>query len=129
MIEPGRQKGPISDGQIMARLLENGHRRAYAAGAIVFEQGEQANFFPTVITGRVKVFRFPSPGKEVIVNIFGPGDSFAFPPVLDGSVFPASAAAHEDSELLIINRENFLQLIDESKEFSDFVMSRMSSLL
>ncbi len=119
----------IGSAELIARLREIGNSRKYDSGAPIFSQGETPEFFPIVLSGRVKIYRFLSPGKEVIMNVFGAGEAFAIPPVLDGTKYPANAVAIEDSKLLLIYRRDFLALLDESQEFSKFVMTRMSGLL
>lgn len=110
-------------------LEESGQRRRYTAGETIFGFNDTAEFLPIIISGRIKIFRSLSPGKEIIVNVFGSGEVFAIPPVLDGTTYPATAAALRDSELHLIYRDQFLSLLKGSKEFSAYIMSRMSSLL
>lgn len=119
----------IGSPELATRLRAVGQTRRYTADETVFNHSDKAEFLPIVLSGRVKIFRFLSPGKEIIVNVFGPSEVFAIPPVLDGTVYPATAAALEDSELMLIFRNEFLSLLNESKEFSGSVMARMSGLL
>ncbi len=119
----------IGSEELVSMLERVGHKRVFQTDASIFSQGSTAEFLPIVISGRVKIFRFLEPGKEVIVNVFGPGAVFAIPPVLDGNEYPANAVALEKTQLLIILRDDFLRLLAESPEFKDFVMSRMSGLL
>ncbi|MGQ9872832.1 Crp/Fnr family transcriptional regulator [Leptodesmis sp.] len=66
-----------------------------------------------VRSGRVKVFKLSSDGKEQILHIFSEREHFAEVPVLDGQSFPASALAIEASEVLFFPRQPFLQLLQE----------------
>lgn len=119
----------IGSPELATKLESVGQRRSYKTDETVFNHSDRAEFLPIVLTGRIKIFRFLAPGKEIIVNIFGAGEVFAIPPVLDGTEYPATAAALEESELLLIYRKEFLGLLNESKEFSTSMMSRMSGLL
>lgn len=119
----------IGSKELIERLFEVGRIRIFEAGEKVFSQGETAEFLPIIVSGKIKVFRFLSPGKEVIVNVFGAGEIFAIPPALDGTIYPANAEALNKSELLLIPRAEFLGLLDDSKEFSPMIMARMSNLL
>ena len=42
------------------------------------------------------------------------GESFGEPPLFDGGIYPASAEADEDSVVIRLRKENFLQLLKEN---------------
>jgi CRP-like cAMP-binding protein len=110
-------------------MIKFGVKRSFREGTRIFGQGETANFLPTVLSGRVKMVRYPEPGKEVIIGTFGPNEIFAIPPALDGKAFPSTAIAMEDTELLILAREHFLDLLGYSNEFSSIIMQRVCGIL
>lgn len=110
-------------------IISAGHTRTFNANAEVFAEGEKAEFLPMVVTGRIKMVRFPEPGKEIIIGMFGAGEIFAIPPALDGKRFPASAIAMEDSRLLLLPRDRFLVLKDRFPEFSSHILEKMCGLL
>ncbi|MBX3293568.1 MAG: Crp/Fnr family transcriptional regulator [Acidobacteria bacterium] len=110
-------------------IISAGHTRTFNANAEVFAEGEKAEFLPMVVTGRIKMVRYPEPGKEIIIGMFGAGEVFAIPPALDGKRFPASAIAMEDSRLLLLPRDKFLALKDRFPEFSSLILEKMCGLL
>lgn len=110
-------------------ILERGASRCYGVGEQIFSAGDLAEFLPIILTGRVKLVRYPQPGKELIMGIFETGDVFAVPPALDGTRFPASAVAMEESKLLLLARHDFLALMQASPEFSSKILERMCSIL
>jgi CRP/FNR family transcriptional regulator, cyclic AMP receptor protein len=110
-------------------MMKFGIERSYSAGELIFSEGETADFLPTVLSGRVKMVRYPEPGKEVIIGTFGGGEIFAIPPALDGKAFPSTAVAMEDCRILMVPRGHFLQMLEDSSEFSATVMSRMCGIL
>lgn len=115
--------------ELSATLISRGHKRSYSSDQEVFAEGDSAEFLPIVISGAVKMFRSPEPGKEVIIGIFRDGEMFALPPVFDGGPFPASAVAIEDSRLLQISRGEFLTLLSESPEFAYAVIAWTCEML
>jgi CRP-like cAMP-binding protein len=110
-------------------LLKAGRKRSFGEDQEVFAGGDKADMLPIVLSGRVKMLHFLEPGKEVIIGIFGPGEIFAVPAVFDGGVYPATAIAMEESNLLLIERNRFLELLRESSELSFAIISWMSSML
>ena len=57
-----------------ARIAAVSHLREYARGDRIFSEGDSSDFFVSIVTGRVKVFKATPAGKEIILEIFGPGD-------------------------------------------------------
>jgi CRP-like cAMP-binding protein len=110
-------------------LMKLGVKKIFSANELIFSEGEEATFLPIVLTGKVKMVRYPEVGKEIILGVFQSGEIFAIPPALDGKRFPATAVAIEDSQLLMLPRRDFLDLMSSSSEFSSIVMGRMCGIL
>lgn len=115
--------------ELNLKIIQSGAKKTYSANELIFSEGEEAIFLPIMLTGRVKMVRYPEIGKEVILGVFQAGEIFAIPPALDGKNFPATAVAIEDSQLLLLPRRDFLDLMKSSSEFSSIVMSRMCGIL
>lgn len=115
--------------ELSSRLLEIGSERAFSENGCIFSEGESAEYLPTVLSGRIKMVRYPTLGKEVIIGTFGPGEIFAIPPALDGKAFPATAVAMEKTRILFVPRPRFLELMRESDEFSAVIMNRVCGIL
>ena len=54
---------------------------------------------------------------------------FAIPPILDGRSYPATAIAIDETQLLLIYKNDFDLLLESSPEFSSVVMAKMSALM
>ena len=68
----------------------------HVRGTHVFDEGDDAHAFLAVVEGRVKVYKSTPAGKELILEIFGPGDPLGAVAVYEGAPFPASALALDD---------------------------------
>jgi len=82
-------------------------------GERIFGEGEPSDFFITILAGRVKIFKMTPAGKDIILEIFGPGDPLGAVAAYEGRPFPASAAALEDTSCLLIPRAAFFSLLEE----------------
>ncbi len=87
--------------------------KTYRKGEVIFEDGDEGRGFFVVKSGRVKVYKLSTDGKEQILHFFGDGEHFAEVPAFDGQCFPASAATVEKSELLFFPRSDFLALLEQ----------------
>ncbi len=83
-------------------------------GEQIFSEGLEATAFFVVISGKVKVYKLSPDGKEHTLHIQGPGDLVAEAAIFDSMVYPASCAAMEDSTLVRISREAFINLLKET---------------
>ncbi len=92
--------------------------QSYRKGTLIFHQGDAANGFFLVRSGRVKVFKVSVDGKEQILHLFGKGEHFAEVPALDGQCFPASAAAITAVEVLFFPRLAFLELLEQQPQLA-----------
>ena len=115
--------------ELVEKLFKFGHKRSFVESDVIFAEGEKAEFLPIVLTGKVKLVRYPEIGKEFIIGFFSNGEIFAIPPAMDGKSYPATCVVVEDTKLLVLPRPNFLQLMKESSEFSAMVVEKMCGLL
>jgi len=110
-------------------LTSRGNLRTYHPNEELFGAGEPANFLPVIIKGKAKMVQFPEAGKEVIIGIFGDGEMFAVPPVIDGRVYPASAYSMTASQILLVHRNEFFDILRDSHEFTVAVLMWLSDML
>jgi CRP-like cAMP-binding protein len=87
--------------------------RRYAKGATIFEQGSPSEAFYTIATGRVKILKMTPAGKDLILEVFGPGDPLGAVATYDGRPFPAGAVAMEDTTCVVIPRAVFFRLLEQ----------------
>lgn len=86
--------------------------KRYGKGELIFEQDMPADAFYTIASGRVKIFKLLASGKELILEVFGPGDPLGAVAAYDGRPFPASAQTLEDTECIVIPRPAFFRLLE-----------------
>lgn len=109
-ITPGFRRLAPGDRQTIAKVATI---RRYAKGDTIFEQGTPSDAFYTITSGRVKIFKMMPSGKDLILEVFGPGDPLGAVAAYDGRPFPASAVALEDTTCLVISRAVFFALLEQ----------------
>ncbi len=91
-------------------------RRRYAAGEVIFHEGDAGTALYIIENGEVKIVLGSAEGKEVVLGLLGPGDFFGELALLDGEPRSANAVAREACALLLISREDFLRfLVDQPR--------------
>jgi len=99
----------LTEGEL-AFLLQRAVPRHYAAGEIVFGEGEPCLGLYVVESGHIRIFKSSSGGREHVLSVDGPGSSVAELPVFDGGDYPASVAAIDDTTLLFVSKQDFQAL-------------------
>jgi CRP/FNR family transcriptional regulator, dissimilatory nitrate respiration regulator len=99
---------PRQQQEDLARIVEV---RRCPRRQMIFSEGSEGNGFYVLISGRVKIFKLSPEGKEQILHILGPGETFGEVPVFAGEHFPANAEALEESRVFFFPRPAFIDLI------------------
>ncbi len=81
--------------------------RAYRKGQIIFLEEETGNYMYLVLSGKVKVSKAGTGGKETILAIHRTGDFFGEMSLLDGKTAPATVSAMEDSKIISLSGADF----------------------
>jgi len=117
----------LSEDQLerIGRLLFS---KKYLKGEVIFSPNEKAEFFFILKRGKVKVFKTLN-GKEQIIKVFEKPALFGEAASFTGSCFPAWAEAIEDSEVLLVSRKSFLNLLKEEPELGMNLMAVMAQRL
>jgi CRP/FNR family transcriptional regulator len=97
----------------MERIRPLVHERSYQRGEIVILEADPCEAIYFVKTGRVKVFKTSPEGREQVLRIMKPGDTFNEVPVFDGGPNPASVQALEPTELYLLAKVDMQRLMRE----------------
>jgi len=104
--------------------------RTYRKGQRIFAEGDEGAGFYIVQSGRIRVFKIsPEGGKEQIIHIFGPGESFGEVAVFTNQGFPAFAETEAQSVLLFFPRHEFVALIRHDPSLALNMMGVLSGRL
>lgn len=80
-------------------------QESYRPRDFVFMESDPARWFCLVKTGRVKIVRHSKTGKDVVLELVGPGEIFGGVAVLERRPYPAAAQATEPTVVLKIPAE------------------------
>lgn len=118
----------LNDGDLNA-LSSLAVSHSYKVGETIFWEGDAGARFYIVASGRVKVLKHSSLGKEFVVAFFGPGDIFGEVAVFEERPYPASAQAISDTEVLWIGRDRFLAFLSGHPEVSLRIINMLGGRL
>jgi CRP/FNR family transcriptional regulator len=107
-------------------LLAAGTIRDLAKGELLFREGEPAEAMYAVARGAVKLVRYTPRGREAMLHLVRPGQSFAEAALFGQGTFPATAEAIEASSVWVLPRQRLLELIRRSPEVALAMVASVS---
>ena len=93
--------------QIAAKLVP----REYKRHECIWLQGAPSDALMLVQDGYVKILKHSEGGRDVLIELLGPGDVIGAVALLEGRPYPATACALDRTRLLLLSRDQFLDIV------------------
>jgi CRP/FNR family transcriptional regulator, dissimilatory nitrate respiration regulator len=122
----------------LEKILSFSRRKIVSKGEILFFDTEPFTGFYCILEGSVKLYKISAEGREHIVHIMNPYNTFGEVPVFenyedvlnDRAVYPINAMSIEDdTEVLIVGAKPFLSFLKENPDVSFKFLSTLSKRL
>jgi CRP/FNR family cyclic AMP-dependent transcriptional regulator len=110
--------------ELLDALAALGHTRAYPKGTIVVTEGEPALSMYLVHEGQMRVFVSDEDGREVELNVIGPGEYFG-ELMLGSQVRTATVQTTSKAKLTMITRAEFEQALAEQPTLAFHVIQHL----
>jgi CRP/FNR family transcriptional regulator len=114
------------DLEVLAQLAIS---RKFPRDTPIFWEGKEALGFYILLSGLVKLVKSSLDGKEYILRLVSPKETFGEAAVLAESPYPVSAHTLEDCQTLFFPKKDFLNLLTDSPRLARNMMATMSHLL
>ena len=93
-------------------LLDHLEWRSLAAGEILWEEGAPSESLVFILNGRINMKKQTEfPDKQVVIGVYTTGSILGAASFLDGSPRPWAAKAYVDTQLGVLTRENFDDIV------------------
>ncbi|OQY17890.1 MAG: Crp/Fnr family transcriptional regulator [Desulfobacteraceae bacterium 4572_35.1] len=93
---------------------------------LLFSEDEAGSEFYFLASGKIKLFRSTSDGKEAIIRFITPGEYFAEILLQLKSRYPVSSVAIEPSEVLAIDANKILKHIEQNPDVAMYFIAALS---
>jgi CRP/FNR family transcriptional regulator, dissimilatory nitrate respiration regulator len=114
-----------ADLEVLAQMAVS---RAFPRQDTIFREGREAQGFYLLISGYVKLVKSSPDGKEYILRLVGPAESFAEAAVFGEAPYPATAMALEDCRTLFFPKAAFLRHLAASPHLARNMLATLSRL-
>jgi len=99
-------------------LTQHSTTRTYPANTILISEGDSTDSLYVVLEGEVKVLVSDQQGKEVILNILGPGEYFGELALLDDEPRSASVKTMVPTRVMVITKHDFKNCLATNAEMA-----------
>jgi len=103
--------------------------RRFARGSMVFRAGEQCESFHFVVSGQIKLFVASSTGVEKVIELAGPGQSFADAMMFLPKPYMLNAQTLADTLIMTVSKQAVFSEIERDPRFSMHMLSGISHWL
>ena len=118
----------LDDREIEA-LAEVTINRTFGKDGVIILAEEEGDTLFIIKKGQVKVSIVSEEGREVILTLMGSGAVFGELSLLDGKPRSANVIATEDTELIMLRRSDFVQLIYKVPQIATALLAELASRL
>ena len=102
------------DGKTLAALEATLVEDEVVKGDTIFWEEDEPSHLYMLKAGKIKLTKQSESGKETIVSIITPGETFGEIAIFDGRPFPFTAQAMEPSRVLKMTRNAFLKFLHDA---------------
>lgn len=99
-------------------LAEDREKRTYKPKDLIFEEGHNSYYLYFINSGRIKTYKTNEDAKEYVEGLYKAGDFIGYNALLKDSPYVDSAMALEESEVILIPKEDFLALMYNNRDVS-----------
>ncbi len=98
--------------QDLQELAKVARPRTYRRGEVIFRKEDPGYILYLIVSGAVKIAVSSGEGEEIILTIMGAGQFFGELALFDEQARSADAEAIENTEVLTLQREEFLKVLE-----------------
>ena len=115
-----------ADDEERKRLAENSTLRGYDRGQSLFRVGQRCDEFHVAVIGHVKLYVLSAAGQEKVIEIAGPGNSFAEWLMFTGAPYNVNAQALTGALVLSVRKDAIMAGIERDPGFSLRMLALLS---
>jgi CRP/FNR family transcriptional regulator, dissimilatory nitrate respiration regulator len=123
-------KSPLMAGlspSSLAKMLEITTVLNFESRDILFREGDAADFFYTVLTGYVRLYRLNKDGREADIRVCGSGDTFGECLLTTGDNYDYNAQAAETITIARFNMQKIRQMSEQEHDVARAIIHCLSS--
>lgn len=109
-------KSCLTENEMMHLLIEDRDISIYKKKQVIYPEGSRPLRMYYIQKGKVKTYKTNQDGKQLITGIYKEGDFLGYVPLMEGTPYRDVAEAIDFVELAVIPKEDFMGLMNTSRE-------------
>lgn len=119
--------GTVSD-ELLRKIARISKAETYDKGDLIFAEDTPCQGMYIVATGAIKIYKIGPDGREHVLHVAEPGDTFGEAAIFLGSVgYPAYAGAVKKSTVIFIPKRALLDLMKEEPDLAFQVLGSLAT--
>jgi CRP-like cAMP-binding protein len=110
----GTLQDQVTEKQLLEAFLQGRSHHQYGRHQSIYSEGQLPKFLYYVKQGKVRLFKSSSEGKDLVIDLCGEGDFIGHTALIQNTHYRESAASMDSTELVVVPRAEFLQLLKEN---------------
>jgi DNA-binding response OmpR family regulator len=115
-----------SNTNVVAYLVEQRSVNTYKKKQVIYTEGNHPLQLYYVISGKVKTFKTNDDGKDLVTELYSPGDFLGHIALLQAGVYKETAEAMDDTKLAVIPKKEFEDLLNSNWEVAHKFISLLA---
>lgn len=108
----------INEKKVMEELLQGRSVYRYGKNQQIFAEGQSPKFLYYIKSGKVRIFKSSSDGKDLVIDLCGETDFIGYTALIQNTHYRESAESIDTAELILVPRSEFQQLLRINLTFS-----------
>lgn len=117
------------DPDVLTGLFADARTERHAKGTMLWQTGDEVDFFCLVLSGRVELFVSGTRGEESVIDVYGAGESLGLAYIFDQEAHNASARIIEDSRVISVSGVTFRDHVAANPDVMYSMMAGLSTRL
>jgi len=109
-----------------AKMLETSRKKFLSKGQVLFQHTEPAHVFYLITSGKIKLFRTTSEGREKVFKTYEKGKLIGVILMfIPNACYPMTAQAEQNSEVIVVKKKVLLDLVTHSPQLAEHLLGCM----
>ena len=113
--------------EMLEKLTSDRNINRYKKKQLIYSEGNHPSRLFYIQKGKVKTYKTNDEGKELTVSLFGAGEFLGHVALLERSTYKENAEALDETEIAVIPKEDFEELLNANREVSRKFISLLAN--
>ena len=113
--------------EMLDALTSDRNINKYKKKQLIYSEGNHPSRLFYIQKGKVKTYKSNEDGKQLTVGLFGAGEFLGYVALLESTTYKENAEALDETEVSVIPREDFEELMNANREVSRKFISMLAN--